>query len=164
MNEKKILYIKELTNGISHGSPPRPFFAHLSGVSELMNNLFGEQYLTDAGLYHSVYGTSYFKFESSVKREEIKALIGSKAENLVYTFCSLESRTIQILQNKFESDIQKDLYKLEYANILEQSVYYSKHSFQINQSLRFQLKLIKANLKDHFSIELPPATITFALS
>ena len=56
----KVEFIKELTEGTLFGDPPRPFFNHLNNVSQLIAGLFPEdQYLIDAGLYHSVYGTSY---------------------------------------------------------------------------------------------------------
>ena len=94
----KVEFIKELTEGTFFGDPPRPFFNHLNNVSQLIAGLFPEdQYLIDAGLYHSVYGTSYFPFDSSATRGKIISLIGEKAENLVHIFCSLESTDNQTL-------------------------------------------------------------------
>ena len=153
----KVEFIKELTEGTLFGDPPRPFFNHLNNVSQLIAGLFPEdQYLIDAGLYHSVYGTSYFPFDSNVTREKIISLIGEKAENLVHIFCSLERRSIQIIQHKFPLTIQRDLYILEYINFLEASLDRVKNLGRLNPLTIFLLQLIRSNLKDHYSIITPP--------
>ena len=154
---KKVEFIKELTEGTFFGDPPRPFFNHLNNVSQLIAGLFPEeQHLIDAGLYHSVYGTSYFHFESDVTREQVQSLIGEKAENLVHVFCSLERRSIQIVQHKFPLTIQKDLYILEYGNILDVAIYDIGNHGTLRPLSYFRLQLIIANLKDHYGIEMPP--------
>ena len=153
----KVEFIKELTEGTFFGDPPRPFFNHLNNVSQLIAGLFPEeQHLIDAGLYHSVYGTSYFHFESDVTRKQVQSLIGEKAENLVHVFCSLERRSIQIVQHKFPLTIQKDLYILEYVNLLEASLDRVKNLGKLNPLTLFLLQLIRSNLKDHYSIVTPP--------
>jgi len=153
----KVEFIKELTEGKLFGDPSRPFFDHLNNVSQLITGLFPEdQYLIDAGLYHSVYGTAYFPFESDITREQVQDLIGEKAENLVHIFCSLERRSIQIIQHKFPLTIQKDLYILEYVNLLEASLDRVKNLGRLNPLTIFMLQLIRSNLKDHYSISLPP--------
>ena len=157
MVSEKVKFIEDLTKGISHGKSSRPFFDHLNSTSKIMKGLFPQnQYLSDAALFHSVYGTSYFEFESDITREQVISLIGTEAEKLVYLFCSLENRTLQILQHKFEPELQKDLYKLEYANLLEDTSYRSKTSQSISPLMVFILNLIRSNLKDHYSIPLPP--------
>ena len=98
----------------------------------------------------------FFEFESDITREQVISLIGTEAEKLVYLFCSLENRTLQILQHKFEPELQKDLYKLEYANLLEDTSHRSKTSQSISPLMVFILNLIRSNLKDHYSIPLPP--------
>lgn len=106
---------------IDYPNGRRTFFTHLLNTSLIIKKLFPEeQYLIDAGLYHSVYGTCYNRHENKVSREKIRDLIGKKSENLVYIFCSLENRTDVILRHQFEKEKQRDLYILEYANILEQ--------------------------------------------
>lgn len=115
----KIKYVYEKTKNYSHSE--RSFFNHLMGTSNIIKEIFPtQQYLIDAGLFHSIYGTCYYDFNVEIPRSEIKLLIGEKAENLVYIFCSIEERTKAILNNQFDKNIQKDLYILEYANLLEQ--------------------------------------------
>lgn len=117
---KKVRYIYNLTKKENHSG--RKFFNHLYNTYEITKKLFpSHQYLIDASLYHSVYGTCYYKFNSSVNREYIKELIGERAENLVYIFCNLDNRTNRILEGNFDFEIQRDLYILEYVNLLEQN-------------------------------------------
>ena len=120
MLDKKIIYLYEKTQNNSHSGGS--LFDHLVGTSNIIKKLYPKkQYLIDAGLFHSIYGTYYYDANLEVSRSEVKLLIGEKAENLVYIFCTTENRIETILQNKFDKDIQKDLYVLEYANLLEQN-------------------------------------------
>lgn len=138
---KKVRYIYNLTKNKNHSE--RKFFNHLYNTYKMTKKLFpSKQYLADASLYHSVYGTCYYQFNSSVSRKIIKKLIGEKAENLVYIFCSLEDRTNKILMGNFDFEIQKDLYILEYVNLLEQ-----------NKNLE-TVYHIKYNLLKYYSIQI----------
>src|SRR5512138_2876948 len=62
--------------------------SHLQSTYELLKAWGNREELCRAGLYHAVYGT--FAFESSLvdlkKRESIAALIGAKAEKIVYYY------------------------------------------------------------------------------
>jgi|688.fasta_scaffold1339490_1 hypothetical protein len=119
MLDKKIIYLYEKTQDSSHSG--RSLFDHLVGTSNIIKKLYPtKQYLIDAGLFHSIYGTYYYNANLEISRSEVKSLIGEKAENLVYIFCTTENRTEKILQNQFSKNIQRDLYVLEYANLLEQ--------------------------------------------
>jgi uncharacterized protein (DUF2164 family) len=119
--KNKVKYVWEKTKTFPHNNG-KSFFQHLLNTSNIITTLFPtKQYLIDAGLFHSIYGTCYYNHGIKISRTEIKSLIGNKSENLVYIFCNLENRTEVILQNKFKKDIQKDLYILEYANYLEQN-------------------------------------------
>lgn len=116
----KIDFIYKTTKNYPHGE--KFFHQHLINTSNIIKKLFPtEEYLIDAGLFHSIYGTFYFNFDKNISRNQVKSLIGEKSENLVYIFCTLRNRTFNILQNKFEKNIQRDLLILEYANYLEQN-------------------------------------------
>jgi hypothetical protein len=118
--DKKTLYVYEKTKNHNHSG--KTFFEHLMNTSNIIKQLYPrKQYLIDAGLFHSIYGTHYYDANLEVSRSEVKRLIGKKAENLVYIFCTTKNRIETILQNQFDKDIQKDLYVLEYANLLEQN-------------------------------------------
>lgn len=138
----KVNFIYENTKEYPHSG--KTFFEHLLNTSNIIRKLFPkEQYLIDAGLFHSIYGTCYYKFDSKNSRKKIKSIIGEKSENLVYIFCTLENRTFQIIQNNFEDDVHRDLLILEYANYLEQNCY----DEPVNQ--------IKKLLYEKFYIKLP---------
>lgn len=140
---EKQKFIFNITKDTPHGE--KTFFEHLSNTSKIVKNFFpNEEYLIDAALYHSVYGTSYFKFDAEVNREEVKKIIGDHAEELAYRFCTLENRTQQILEHKFDDALQRDLYILEYANLLD----------QVNQCSIYNIKLIKSRLKDYYNIDV----------
>ena len=74
-----------------------------------------------AGLFHAVYGTTYFKHNLTISREEVRELIGDYAEHLVYTFCSMPDRTTTIInENKKGNTKMFHLACIEYANLVEQ--------------------------------------------
>jgi hypothetical protein len=140
--DDKINFIYENTKDCPHSG--RSFFEHLINTSNIIKSLFPEdQYLIDAGLFHSIYGTSYYEFDKNISRDTVKSIIGEKSENLVYIFCTLPDRTFRIIQNTFEREIQRDLYILEYANYLEQNG---------NKKV---IDRIKNDLYKNFSIKLP---------
>jgi hypothetical protein len=73
------------------------FDAHLIGVRRVMQAWCPQKpHLHDAGLFHSIYGSEGFQgfclpFE---KRDELRSMIGEKAENLVYIFCVVDRLTV----------------------------------------------------------------------
>lgn len=141
--DKKLKFIYDLTKHVPHGN--KTFFQHLYNTSVVVKNIFPKkQYLIDAALYHAVYGSCYFKFNLDLDRKVIKNLIGEKSENLVYTYCNLDNRTTKILEHKFNYELQKDLYILEYANFLDQLNQYSLDKF----------KQLKENLLKYYGINM----------
>ena len=165
MSEEKLNFILEATK--SHKHTGRTFFDHLlqtSGIVEKLCQQIGiddSEYLVDAALFHSIYGTDYYEFNEQITREKVISLIGENAEKLVHFFCSLPERNIQILQHKFQSSLQRDLYILEYANLLEISVTDVQKTSALNPSKIFRLKLLRANLIDHYGFDVPPLPFSF---
>jgi hypothetical protein len=67
--------------------------AHLEATRCLLKSWNASEMLQDAGLYHAAYGTSVFVrnlFELS-QRQEVVAVIGSDAENIVYHYCACDT-------------------------------------------------------------------------
>ena len=165
MSEEKLNFILEATK--SHKHTGRTFFDHLHRTSGIVKNLCDHigikdsEYLVDAALYHSIYGTDYYEFNEQISREKVTSLIGEKAEKLVHFFCSLSDRSVQILQHKFESSLQRDLYILEYANVIEISIADVQKTSALNPSKIFRLKLLRANLIDHYKFKMPPLPFSF---
>ncbi len=72
----------------------RNLFDHLCGTAKLIKEWGGQEYMINAALCHSIYGTFTFDKElvSYSNREKIQDLIGNMAENLVYIFCCADKR------------------------------------------------------------------------
>ena len=159
INSKKLNFILESTKAHKHNG--KTFFDHLlqtSGIVEKLCQKIGieeYQYLVDAALFHSIYGTE------QITREKVISLIGERAEQLVHFFCSLPERNIQILQHKFDKSLQRDLYIIEYANLLELSITDVQRTSALNPAKIFRLKLLRANLIDHYKFEMPDLPFDF---
>ena len=165
INSKKLNFILESTKAHKHNG--KTFFDHLlqtSGIVEKLCQKIGikeYQYLVDAALFHSIYGTDYYEFNEQITREKVISLIGEQAEQLVHFFCSLPERNIQILQHKFDKRLQRDLYIIEYANLLELSITDVQRTSALNPAKIFRLKLLRANLIDHYKFEIPELPFDF---
>ena len=165
INSKKLNFILESTKAHKHNG--KTFFDHLlqtSGIVEKLCQKIGvedSQYLIDAALFHSIYGNDYYEFNEQITREKVISLIGEQAEQLVHFFCSLPERNIQILQHKFDKRLQRDLYILEYANLLELSITDVQRTSALNPAKIFRLKLLRANLIDHYKFEMPDLPFDF---
>ena len=165
INSEKLNFILKSTKSCKHNG--KEFFDHLlqtSGIVEKLCQQIGindSEYLVDAALFHSIYGTDYYEFNEQITREKVISVIGENAEKLVHFFCSLPERNIQILQHKFQSSLQRDLYILEYANLLEISVTDVQKTSALNPSKIFRLKLLRANLIDHYGFKMPPLPFSF---
>lgn len=164
-NIEKVEFIHKISKNIRHGR--RTFFDHLfktSGIVEKLCEDIGiidSRYLIDAALFHSIYGTDYYEFNEQITREKVISLIGEQAEQLVHFFCSLPERNIQILQHKFDKRLQRDLYIIEYANLLELSITDVQRTSALNPAKIFRLKLLRANLIDHYKFEMPELPFDF---
>lgn len=122
---------------LRHGT--RSLMEHLEGVHLILIEAKSEEVVCNAGLFHSVYGTFVYrtKLIENSEREKVQAMIGLRAEELVWTFCSLPRPNILEMSlncenhNWFSEKVEcrhsthkqlwSDLLRLECANMLEQS-------------------------------------------
>ena len=118
-NNQNILedYLKELgCHKVYHGKGKKyTLFEHLNDVKTILKRHNHPEYLQNAGLFHSVYGTTYFKPKMTEDREAVRSLIGDKAENLVYLFCNMKhprKKNIELIQ---DDEVREDLLKIERA-------------------------------------------------
>lgn len=72
-----------------------------------------------ASLFHSAYGTQYYKYDSPFTRDELVQGLGEYAEELVYIFCTLEDRDETIYSNKkgWNTTMHRDLLLMSSANL-----------------------------------------------
>ena len=111
----KIDFLKQLgSDKIKHRN--QSLLEHLIGVRDILEKWGAPEYVQDGGLFHSVYGTTYFKPQMTTDRDTVRYLIGEKAEELAYWFCFLDSprtQRISILENE---QLKKDLLLIDKAN------------------------------------------------
>ena len=111
----KIDFLKQLgSDKIKHRN--QSLLEHLIGGRDILKKWGAPEYVQDGGLFHSVYGTTYFKPQMTTDRDTVRYLIGEKAEELAYWFCFLDSprtQKILILENE---QLKKDLLLIDKAN------------------------------------------------
>ena len=111
----KIDFLKQLgSDKFKHRN--QSLLEHLIGVRDILKKWGVPEYVQDGGLFHSVYGTTYFKPQMTTDRDAVRYLIGEKAEELAYWFCFLDSprtQRILILENE---QLKKDLLLIDKAN------------------------------------------------
>ena len=113
--ESKINFLENINaNDKSHSG--KTLIDHLVGVHDILKEWDTPQYLQDAGLFHSVYGTTVFKHQSTNNRDAVRALIGEQAEEIVFMFCSLEEPRTENIRNMQDGQLKADLLLLANAN------------------------------------------------
>lgn len=72
--------------------PGGTLFAHLKRVAVSLNTWSAPEHLELAGLCHAVYGTDGFgtALVHLGERERVRALVGSQAESIIYTYASVD--------------------------------------------------------------------------
>jgi hypothetical protein len=83
----------------------KTYLGHLIAVHRLMETEGCEEDLCRAGMFHSIYGTELFQgFKLPLdRRDEVRALIGERAERLAYLNCAVDRST---LDREVESGIE----------------------------------------------------------
>lgn len=71
--------------------------SHLAGTYRELARLNLPEHVALAGLFHSVYGTEGFPRQSVplARRDEVRDLIGSEAEQLAYRYCAMSYDSLQ---------------------------------------------------------------------
>jgi hypothetical protein len=70
----------------------KSYLAHLIAVYRLLESQGYEQDVCRAGMFHSIYGTEKFQGFTLplARRDEVRALIGDRAERLAYLNCAMD--------------------------------------------------------------------------
>ena len=115
LDERHITFLKnELRTNETRHSKVRTLFDHLTGTYSLLKKWEDPQWICDAGLYHSIYGTQIFKKKSFPleKRHVLRELIGERAEYLAYLFCVTDRPGVLLSiaeSDTFQSDVDNTL-------------------------------------------------------
>jgi len=96
------------------------YINHCLGVFNILKTIGADTSVCLAGLYHSAYGTDSYNPNINISRNELKELIGEYSESLVYEFCSISNKEVEILNRNLNSQKDEDLLIMSYANIKEQ--------------------------------------------
>ncbi len=111
----KIDFLKQLgSDKVKHKN--QSLLEHLIGVRDILKKWGAPEYVQDGGLFHSVYGTTYFKPQMTVDRDKVRDLIGEQAEEIVFMFCSLPHPRTTNIGDLEEGQLKKDLQLLDFAN------------------------------------------------
>ena len=76
------------TKDVYHGDKSS-LYDHLVGTYNILCATNAPSEVSIAGLFHSIYGTNIFRHVSVTNRDEVKNLVGEKAERLVWLFSVL---------------------------------------------------------------------------
>ena len=120
---KKIEFLKSI-GCMEKGHSGRDLYRHLEGTRTELEKLGAPEYLQDAGLFHSVYGTTAFMSETGLvsfnDRDKIVELIGKQAEEIVWWFCMLDRPRDYNIEKLEDGQLKNDLRLLSYANDVDQ--------------------------------------------
>lgn len=145
IHEKYIFFLNEClgANDVRHSG--RTLFEHLKGTYEILASQGSSEDICLAGLFHSVYGTSYFKHtcldaSNEKHRALVRELIGERAEHLAYMFSSLSAGERKALFSWSDMPDQlqdlPDLRLIELANLQEQDFYALRQNKQQKKEAR----------------------------
>ena len=100
-------YVKEKVPAVLAHTGSAAFDEHLKGVQAVLRYWDSPTHLTNAGLFHSIYGTEGFQGFSLPlsERSVIRSLIGDKAEKLVFVFCMVDRYTVDETVFRWKKDL-----------------------------------------------------------
>lgn len=110
-----INFLRNTTWGIRHSGTE--FFDHCVNVYKILKRQNQPLYICLAGLFHSAYGTEFYKKFQLEDREVLQSLIGQQAEELVFNFCTLSDRDKILLSPEWADP---DPVIISYANLLDE--------------------------------------------
>jgi len=113
--DEKVEFLKNLGCG-DVGHKNQTLLDHLVGVYNILKSWDAPEYVRDAGLFHSVYGTTYFKPQMITNRKVIQGIIGFQAEVLSYIYCILAAPRIKGILLIEDEPTKKDLLLIDKAN------------------------------------------------
>lgn len=107
----------------------RTLLEHLIGTYKILDEWFAPLHVCHAGLFHSVYGTAYFKpktlsLDDRVSRDIVREIIGEEAENLAFMFCVISAPRFENIMSLTDEKLRDELLMIEDANREEQ--YYAR--------------------------------------
>ena len=119
LTSTKIKFLQEAgTENMPHKN--QSLFEHLIGVRDKLRDMGAPEHVQDAGLFHSIYGTTVYLIQTPNDRKKIRELIGERAETLVYMFCTLPEPRVHSFGEIADSCLRKELMMIHHANSEDQ--------------------------------------------
>ena len=136
-------YVNKNVPAVLEHTGSAAFDDHLKGVQAILRYWNSPVHLTNAGLFHSIYGTEGFQGFSLPLSERlaIKSLIGIKAEKLAFVFCMVDRYTVDETVFDWKN---KDLAS-------NTSIYHLRSRPELG---RFQISLTKEEWLDFIELSL----------
>jgi len=136
-------YVNKNVPAVLEHTGSAAFDDHLKGVQAILRYWNSPVHLTNAGLFHSIYGTEGFQGFSLPLSERlaIKSLIGIKAEKLAFVFCMVDRYTVDEIVFEWKN---KDLAS-------NTSIYHLRSRPELG---RFQIYLTKEEWLDFIELSL----------
>jgi len=108
-------YVEESVPAVLDHTGSAAFDEHLKGVQAVLRYWGAPKYLTNAGLFHSIYGTEGFQGFSLPlsERESIRNLIGPLAEKISFWFCMIDRSTLDQTVFAWDGNIQDPAKKFQ---------------------------------------------------
>jgi hypothetical protein len=100
----------------------RMLYEHLCGTHKLLEEWGNSENVCTAGLFHSIYGTKRFRYQSwPVKdRGTIQKLIGYEPEQMAWMFCTADRPKAWFVETTEPTEYMRSLREIEAANLIEQ--------------------------------------------
>lgn len=136
-------YVNEHVPAVLEHTGSAAFDDHLKGVQSILRFWDSPEHITNAGLFHSIYGSEGFQGFSLPlsERPALQKLIGVEAEKLAFVFCMVDRSTVD--KTVFD-------WKKEDAASTE-----SIYNFRSRPELgRFQISLTKEEWLDYLELSL----------
>ncbi|KAL3934564.1 MAG: hypothetical protein SGBAC_009743 [Bacillariaceae sp.] len=103
-------YVNEHVPAVLDHTGTEAFDHHLKGVQAVLRYWGAPEHITNAGLFHSIYGTEGFQGFSLPlsERPAIRQLIGHRAEELCFWFCMVDRSTLDKTVMEWERPLLLD--------------------------------------------------------
>jgi hypothetical protein len=114
-----IKYLEKISVNILHSNST--LFNHLVNTFCILKHINASDETCLAGLFHSIYGTSFFNPNLQVDRKILIDMLGKGAESLVSNFCADTGDGILNNLPGYSEEVWLNLLQIKYANMLEQA-------------------------------------------
>ena len=146
-------FVEEQVPDVLEHTGASAFDEHLKGVQAVLRYWGAPVHLTNAGLFHSIYGTEGFQgFALPLdQRAAIQSLIGPQAEKLAFVFCMLDRSTLDQTVLDYDTSTPDDNSSNSNSSSSQQEVFQLRARPELG---RFTMELTKDEWLDFVELTL----------